>query len=120
MNYNKSSMDKDPVYEKGGTRVTNIAHAETALMAGKPYEAPHEGHNKQYDTYEEYLNNAHHMKHEGRPSRGARIDQELANQDQEEIARQDAMKAQKAMEKEMKGHNVSHRDENHRVYHHLD
>lgn len=116
MQYRKSNIDRDFVREKGGTKVTNIAHTEAALMAGKPYESSHEGHNKQYDTFEEYLHNADHMKHEGTPSRGARIDRELENEDREQIAQKNSMRAQKAMEKEMKGHN----DKNHRVYQHLD
>lgn len=121
MQYRKSNIDRDFGNDKGGgTRVTNVAHTEAALMAGKPYESSHEGHNKQYDTFEEYLHNVDHMKHEGTPSRGARIDRELENEDREQIAQKDSMRAQKAMEKEMKGHNVSHHDENHRVYHHLD
>jgi hypothetical protein len=120
MQHRKSNTDRDPVNEKGGgSRVTNVAHTEAALMAGKAYEASREGHNKQYDTFEEYLQNVDHMKHEGTPSRGARIDRELENEDREQIAQKDSMKAQKALEKEMKGHD-SHHDENHRVYHHLD
>ncbi|KAG2188120.1 hypothetical protein INT44_000871 [Umbelopsis vinacea] len=117
MQYRKSNIDREPVNERGGgSRVTNVAHTEAALMAGKAYESSHEGHNKQYDTFEEYLQNADHMKHEGTPSRGARIDRELENEDREQIAQKDSMRAQKAMEKEMKGHH----DENHRGHHHLE
>lgn len=96
--------DKIPVHEKGGARFTSISKAETAYMAGKPYEAPHEGHNKQYDTFQDYLNNENHEKHQGRPSRGTRIDHELEQEDQEIIAQKKAAKAQKEHEREQRGH----------------
>jgi hypothetical protein len=101
---NEASIDRTPIHEKGGTRVTNIAKAETAFMAGKPYEGSHEGHNKQYDTFQDYLNNENHMKHEGQGSRGSRIDHELEQEDEEQIAQKNAARAQKEMDKEQRGH----------------
>jgi hypothetical protein len=101
---NVQSIDKTPVREHGGTRTTNVAHTEAAMMAGKAYEGNREGHNKQYDTYLEYLYSGDHEKHEGHPSRGARIDRELEQQDQEMVAQKEASRAQKEHAAEQHGH----------------
>ncbi|KAG2177819.1 hypothetical protein INT43_003066 [Umbelopsis isabellina] len=93
---NEHSMDKSEFREHGGTKTSQIAHAEAAMMAGKAYEVRnHEGHNKQYDTFEDYVNSGDHEKHEGQPSRGARIDRELEQQDQKLVAQKEAKQAQK-------------------------
>ncbi|KAJ2961849.1 hypothetical protein NQZ79_g2901 [Umbelopsis isabellina] len=92
---NVQSMDKAPVREQGGTKTSNVAHTEAAMMAGKAYEGNREGHNKQYDTFQDYVNSGDHEKHEGHPSRGARIDKELEQQDQELVAQKEASRAQK-------------------------
>lgn len=92
---NEQNMDKSAFREHGGTKTAQIAHAEAAMMAGKAYEGNREGHNKQYDTFEDYVHSGDHERHEGQPSRGARIDRELEQQDQELLAQKEASKAQK-------------------------
>lgn len=66
---------------------SQIAHAEAALGAGRPYEKANEGHNEMFNDVkqlEEY--NQKHFGHEpSKASRGERIDEELAEEDKETI-----------------------------------
>lgn len=66
---------------------SEIAHAEAALGAGRPYEKPNEGHNEMFNTVKEL--EEHNKKAYGhssnKQSRGERIDQELQEEDKRTI-----------------------------------
>ncbi|ORZ03068.1 hypothetical protein BCR43DRAFT_482682 [Syncephalastrum racemosum] len=72
---------KGRAHEGGST----VAHAESAMAAGKPYEAPNEGHNQMFDNFEDHQKHRHqeYGTHANKPSRGAEVDQELAEEEQE-------------------------------------
>ncbi|KAI8080353.1 hypothetical protein BDF21DRAFT_418865 [Thamnidium elegans] len=70
---------------------SEISHAEAALGAGRPYENSNEGHNKMFDNYKDLEeHNRKNFGHEAsKPSRGERIDQELAEEDKETVEKMD-------------------------------
>jgi hypothetical protein len=68
-----------------------IARAETALQAGRPYEKSNEGHNQMFDNVKELQE--HHNKEFAhgatKKSRGEQLDEQLAEQDRETVQRMD-------------------------------
>lgn len=88
---------------------SEIAHAEAALGAGRPYENSNEGHNKMFDNLkdlEEY--NRKHFGHDAsKPSRGERIDQELAEEDKETVEKMNEAHKKK---EEQKHHHHNHKE----------
>lgn len=81
MNSNKGTSHKGP---------SNIAHAEAALGAGRPYEKAMDGHNEMFSSVKEL--EEHNKKqfahgHTMKQSRGDRIDSQLAEEDKETIER---------------------------------
>lgn len=89
---------------------SEISHAEAALGAGRPYEKANEGHNKMFDSFkdlEEY--NKTHFGHEAsKPSRGERIDQELAEEDKETVEKMNEAHKKK---EDAKNHHNHHNKE---------
>lgn len=70
------------------TGPSNVAHAEAALGAGRPYEKAMEGHNEMFNSVKEL--EEHNKKqfahgHNMKQSRGERIDSELAEEDKETV-----------------------------------
>ncbi|CAO3653827.1 unnamed protein product [Mucor fragilis] len=70
---------------------SEIAHAEAALQAGRPYEKSNEGHNQMFDNVKEL--EKHHQKEFAhgatKKSRGEQMDEQLAEEDRETIQRKE-------------------------------
>ncbi|KAI8139402.1 hypothetical protein BJV82DRAFT_627137 [Fennellomyces sp. T-0311] len=67
-----------------------VAHTEAAVEAGMDYENPHEGHNKMYNDFSNLEKKRDEPIHKSyNAHRGARIDQELEEEDKEAIRKQD-------------------------------
>lgn len=68
-----------------------IAHAEAALQAGRPYEKSNEGHSQMFDNVKEL--EQHHEKEFAhgatKKSRGEQMDERLAEEDRETVQRMD-------------------------------
>ncbi|KAI9496118.1 hypothetical protein BDB00DRAFT_163549 [Zychaea mexicana] len=81
---------------------STVAHTEAAMEAGRDYENPNEGHKKMYDNVEDLMKKRDEpIKKSYDESRGARIDQELEEEDQQRLA-------QKDQSKEAHKHNKQH------------
>lgn len=83
---------------------SQIAHAEAALGAGRPYEKAHEGHNEMFNSVKEL--EAHHNGQghvSNKQSRGERIDNELEQEDKKIIEKMN--EAHKQKEEAHKHHN---------------
>jgi hypothetical protein len=74
-----------------------VAHAEAALGAGRPYEKSNEGHNAMFNDMKELeKHNAQEYGHPaGKQSRGERIDQELDQEDKATVERMNQSHQQK-------------------------
>lgn len=83
---------------------SNIARAETALGAGRPYEKSGEGHNEMFNTVKEL--EEHNKKQFGHDShnqsRGERIDNELNEEDKRTIERMNEAQKRKEEAKHRK------------------
>lgn len=82
---------------------SEIAHAEAALGAGRPYEKSNEGHNQMFSDIKEL--NQHHKESDHNPSkqsRGERIDHELEQQDRETIEKMNQLRQKKEEAKHRK------------------
>ncbi|KAG1452586.1 hypothetical protein G6F56_007779 [Rhizopus delemar] len=77
----------------------NVSHAEAALNAGRPYEKQ-KSHGEMFDTYQE-LQEHNRMSHGSTmgQSRGSRVDQELAAEDEETISKMNKANERKAQGK---------------------
>jgi hypothetical protein len=84
---------------------SDVAHAETALCAGRPYEKSNEGHNQMFSDMKEL--EQHNSKEFGhntsKQSRGERIDHELEEEDRKIV--------EKMNEARQKREEVKHRKE---------
>ena len=75
-------------------RHETVAHSEAALNAGVNYEDPHEGHKKMYDNVQDLMKERDQPIHRAQGEhRGARIDEELKEEEQAEIAKKQDSKA---------------------------
>ncbi|ORZ03094.1 hypothetical protein BCR43DRAFT_482738 [Syncephalastrum racemosum] len=77
--------------------VGTVAHAESAVGAGKKYEDPREGRNETFDSFNDLVKHNHdnYGKGSNKESRGARIDRELAEEDQEIIEHKNEMQSER-------------------------
>ncbi|KAI9271338.1 hypothetical protein BY458DRAFT_474797 [Sporodiniella umbellata] len=77
----------------------NVSHTEAALSAGRSYEK-HKDHGIMYDTYQELQEaNKKFHGHANGESRGARIDHELATEDQATIEKMNKSHGKKKPER---------------------